>query len=153
MGFTDSELLSQSMGYWAGAAQQAIVAYMNDSLGQLGLRQPHAWALYRVSEDDGGLSRGETARRIVETRPYVDISVLDAAIDELIGWNWLAEDAEGRLTPTASGADRWAKVRDEVVPAAQARLRDGVGDEEYVAAVKVLRKMIGNAGGDVGFAA
>ncbi|MCX4828736.1 hypothetical protein OG746_08360 [Streptomyces sp. NBC_01016] len=153
MEFTDAELLTQPMGYWAGAAQQAIVGHMNDSLGQLGIRQPHAWSLFRVGESEGGFTRDEAAKQVAETRPYVDVSVIDGAIGDLVEWGWLTEDQQGLLTRTETGTTAWKQVTGEVIPAAQTRLRAGVGDEEYVAAIKVLRRMITNVGGDAGFVA
>ncbi|GHA44482.1 hypothetical protein GCM10010329_78940 [Streptomyces spiroverticillatus] len=141
------------MGYWAGAAQQAIVGHMNDSLEQLGIRQPHAWSLFRVGESEGRFTRGEAAKKVAETRPYVDVSVIDGAIGDLVEWGWLAEDQRGRLTLTEAGTTAWKQVTGEVIPGAQTRLRAGVSDEEYVAAIKVLRRMITNVGGDAGFVA
>ncbi|MER5183078.1 hypothetical protein ABT009_32795 [Streptomyces sp. NPDC002896] len=151
MEFTDAELLTQPMGYWTGAANQAIVGHINTSLEELGIAQRHWWALYRVSESDHRLTRVEVAKKIVEVRPYVDASVLDSAIDELIERGRLEADIDGRLTLTDAGSAALAQIRDDVIPGALARVREGVSDEEFVLTIKVLRRMIGNVGGNTDF--
>jgi hypothetical protein len=152
MEFTDAELLTQPMGYWTGAAREAIVGHINGSLGELGIAQRHWWSLYRVSESEHGLTREEVAKHIAEIRPYVDVSVLGVAIDELIERGWLAADPEDRLTLTDAGSAALTQIRDGIIPGALARVREGVSDEEFVLTIKVLRRMIGNVGGNTDFA-
>ncbi|OAH13033.1 MarR family winged helix-turn-helix transcriptional regulator [Streptomyces jeddahensis] len=151
MEFTDAELLTQPMGYWTGAANQAIVGHINASLHQLGIAQRHWWSLYRVSESEHGLTREDVAKKIVEVRPYVDASVVGSAIDDLLERGWLEADFDGRLTLTGAGSTALVQIRDDVIPGALARVREGVSDEEFVLTIKVLRRMIGNVGGNTDF--
>ncbi len=85
-----------------------------------------------------------------QQRPYVDVSTLEPAIDDLLGSQQFAADEAGRLGLTEAGT----VLRDRVLvllPEVRARIHDGISEEDYVFVVKVLRRMLGNIGGDTGF--
>ncbi|MCZ7414246.1 MULTISPECIES: MarR family winged helix-turn-helix transcriptional regulator [unclassified Streptomyces] len=148
--FTEAELLRQPLGYWTGAASAAITGFLNDNLAREGVRQPHWWTLNRVREADGGLTRTELAEVVGAGRPYVDVSVLDTAVDELLERGLLAE-AGGRLRVTGAGDALTDHLWTDVVTPALRQVRDGIGDEEYAAVIRLLRRLIRNVEGDAGF--
>lgn len=74
-----------------------------------------------------------------------DVSTYPAVLDDLLGKGWITAATDGRLTRTDDGRVGRARI------AARAgdirlRLHAGVSDEEYIAALKVLRRIIANAG-------
>lgn len=148
--FTDTELLEQPMGYWTGAASQSIVGHIASALGEFELSQPNWWVLYRVGASPEGLSRTATIAQIAQARPFVNAAVLPVAVEELTVRALLAE-TDGHLRVTAEGARLRDRLLNETIPAALARVRDGVTDEEYALTVRVLRRMIANTGGDTSF--
>ncbi|WP_030269253.1 hypothetical protein [Streptomyces sp. NRRL B-24484] len=150
MEFTDAQLAEQPVGYWTGAVRTAVVHYINDRLGELGLTQPHWWAIYQLGESGRRLTRGELLTLVSQQRPYVELSALEPAVDDLLGDRRFDVDEAGRLGLTEAGT----ALRDRVMvllPEVRARIHDGVSDEDYVLVVKVLRRMLANIGGDTGF--
>ncbi|WP_263105635.1 hypothetical protein [Kitasatospora sp. DSM 101779] len=150
MEFTDAQLAEQPVGYWTGAVRTAVVRYINARLGELGLTQPHWWAIYQLGESRRRLTRDELLTLVSQQRPYVDVSALEPAIDDLLGSQRFGLDGAGRLGLTEAGTD----LRDQVLvllPEVRARIHDGISEEDYVLVVKVLRRMLSNIGGDTGF--
>ncbi|MFF1920177.1 hypothetical protein ACFVW8_06315 [Streptomyces sp. NPDC058221] len=149
MEFTDAQLAEQPVGYWTGAVRTAVVQYINDRLGELGMTQPHWWAVYQLGENRR-LTREELLTLISQQRPYVDLSTLEPAIDDLLDSQQFGVDEAGRLSLTEAGIT----LRDRVLvllPEVRARIHDGVSDEDYVFVVKTLRRMLSNIGGDASF--
>ncbi|MCX3062138.1 MarR family winged helix-turn-helix transcriptional regulator [Streptomyces beihaiensis] len=150
MEFTDAQLAQQPVGYWTGAVRAAVVQYINGRLGELGLTQPHWWSIYQLGESRSRLTRDELLERVSRQRPYVDVSTLGPAVDDLLGSEQLRVDEAGRLSLTETGT----ALRDRVLallPEVRAQIHDGISEEDYVFVVKVLRRMLGNIGGDTGF--
>ncbi|MEU9013888.1 hypothetical protein AB0D12_29805 [Streptomyces sp. NPDC048479] len=150
MEFTDAQLAVQPVGYWTGAVRTAVVQYINDRLRELGLTQPHWWAIYQLGVSRRRLTRDELLTLISQQRPYVDVSTLEPAIDDLLGSQQFGVDEAGRLGLTEAGTT----LRDRVLvllPEVRARIHDGISEEDYVFVVKVLRRMLSNIGGDTGF--
>ncbi|GAA0667519.1 hypothetical protein GCM10010193_18960 [Kitasatospora atroaurantiaca] len=150
MEFTDAELAVQPIGYWSGAANAAVIRYINDRMGELGVTQRHWWTLYQVGVSGTGLTREGLVTLMRRIRPYVDASALEPAVDELLGRELLSLDGEGRLRLTDPGAELRDRVM-KLLPGIRAQIHDGVSDEDYVRVVKVLRRMIGNVGGNADF--
>ncbi|MBB1242224.1 hypothetical protein GL263_01320 [Streptomyces durbertensis] len=149
--FADEELLHHPMGYWTGVAGEAIVAYLNRAMREgLGIGQPHAWALSHLFDEEDGLTRAGLAAKIARKRPMVDTGVVAPAAEELLARGWLAEEA-GHLVLTGEGLAAHERLHADVVPGALAALRRGVSDEDYVRTVRVLRRVIHNAGVDTSF--
>ncbi|MFE0424847.1 MarR family transcriptional regulator, partial [Streptomyces sp. NPDC058953] len=64
------------------------------------------------------------------------------AVDQLLHRAWLRTD-DGRLSLTDTGQAARARLR-ALVTEVRAVVHQGVDDEEYVAALKVLRRMVAN---------
>ncbi|MBW1598483.1 MarR family winged helix-turn-helix transcriptional regulator [Streptomyces sp. JJ38] len=148
--FTEAELLQQPLGYWTGAASAAITGFLNANLAREGVQQPHWWTLNRARESAEGLTRTELVEVIGASRPYVDVSVLGTAVDELLERGLLAE-AGGRLRVTEAGDALVGHLWTDVLTPALRQVRDGIDDAEYVAVIRLLRRLIRNVEGDAGF--
>ncbi|OOV16721.1 hypothetical protein SM007_37915, partial [Streptomyces avermitilis] len=70
-------------------------------------------------------------------------------VDQLLHRGWLRIDAGQRLRLTDTGEAARKRLR-ELVTELRAVVHEGISDEEYVTALKVLRTMIANVEGDAG---
>ncbi|GAA4679194.1 hypothetical protein GCM10023347_37150 [Streptomyces chumphonensis] len=149
--YTDEEVLRQPLGYWTGAASEAIVGFISDSLARGGVRQPHWWTLNRVREAPRALTRDEVVEVVGASRPYVDVSDLGTAVDELLERGLLAAGDAGALDLTPAGDALVDHLWQEVMTPTLAQIRAGMSDAEYVTVVRLLHRVIRNVGGDAGF--
>ncbi|MCX5204135.1 MarR family winged helix-turn-helix transcriptional regulator [Streptomyces sp. NBC_00237] len=135
----DADLASQPVAYWTGVASHAVKNLLRDSMARYDVTQPQWWVLNRV---DATPTRAEVIAvlaDVAETRYDVP-----RVIDQLLHRGWLAADADDRLSLTESGRAGRAEIK-QLVTGLRAQVHEGVTDEEYVAALKVLRRMTANA--------
>ncbi|MGD9483031.1 MarR family transcriptional regulator [Streptomyces sp. TRM70308] len=150
--FTDAELQQQPLGYWTGAASEAIVGHIRAALRREGgISQPQWWIVNRVRSAAGGATAAEVTETIAAGRPYVDVSGLGAEVDDLLARGLLRADAERRLHLTPEGAATVDHLWDRVMPDTLGQIRAGIDDAEYAGVIRLLRRMIHNVGGDPGF--
>lgn len=64
-------------------------------------------------------------------------------VDQLLHRGWLTTDDRQLLHLTEAGETARARLR-QLVTEQRAVVHQGIGDEEYVAALKVLRRMVAN---------
>ncbi|MFF8290913.1 MarR family winged helix-turn-helix transcriptional regulator [Streptomyces sp. NPDC016309] len=138
---TDEELAAQPIGYWSGVAHKAVIKYIRDAMARVDITQPMWWTLNRVDAGDD-----VTREVIVAGLADVADTPHDAsrAVDHLLHRGWLRADGAGHLHLTDEGRAAKARIK-ELVTDVRARIHDGIGDDEYVAALKVLRRMAANA--------
>ncbi|MEW1614507.1 MULTISPECIES: MarR family winged helix-turn-helix transcriptional regulator [unclassified Streptomyces] len=142
----DAGLARQPIGYWSWAAHDATVTHIRAALAEHGLTQPPWWVLNQLADADGdGHGRAELAALL---GGYLDTGTdgIETAVDELVERALIAQDDGARLRITAEGR----ALRDRtLVRVARAReeIHEGIPDEEFVAALKVLQRMIHNVGG------
>ncbi|MFF0744019.1 MarR family winged helix-turn-helix transcriptional regulator [Streptomyces sp. NPDC004111] len=141
---SDADLATQPVAYWTGLASTAVKNLLRDEMARLDVTQPQWWVLNRV--DAAPLTRAEVVAALADVAdgPH-DIS---RVVDQLLHRGWLALDggADAPLVLTEEGRAGKARVK-HLVTGLRARVHAGVSDAEYVAALKVLRRMITNAGG------
>ncbi len=151
MEFTDDELIAQPVGYWTLAAREVIEGHINSRLGELGVRQPHWWTLYRVGETEEGLTQDELVERMYHTRPYVDTATtVMPAVQDLLASEHLAVTDNRRLQLTESGREQRKRLLG-LLPEVRDEIHEGIDDKDYLTTVKVLRRMIRNLGGNAEF--
>jgi DNA-binding MarR family transcriptional regulator len=136
----DGALAAQPIGYWSGALHKAVVNHLRDAMAGIDVTQPQWWTLTRV-DLGGGLTREEVTAQLADVAdtPH-DVP---RAVGQLLARGWISADDAGRLSLTGAGRDGQARIR-ELVTGARAQVHEGVSDEEYVAALRVMRRMIGN---------
>ncbi|MEV6259689.1 MarR family winged helix-turn-helix transcriptional regulator [Streptomyces sp. NPDC051784] len=141
----DTGLARQPIGYWSWAAHKAAVTHIRTALAEVGLTQPPWWVLGRlVDADEQGRPRAEV---VATLRGYLDVGdALEPEIDSLVARGLVTEDPGTRLRLTGEGHALRAEAA-ERVGRALADIHAGITDEEYVAALKVLQRMIHNVGG------
>jgi MarR family transcriptional regulator, organic hydroperoxide resistance regulator len=141
----DAGLAQQPIGYWSWAAHKATVTHIRSALAEHGLTQPPWWVLNQlVDADDKGRPRAEVVAML---RGYLDVGeAMEPEIDTLVAQGLVTQDASTRLRLTAEGHALRAKAYERVLRAS-ADIHTGIPDEEYVAALKVLQRMIHNVGG------
>ncbi|WP_236242854.1 MarR family winged helix-turn-helix transcriptional regulator [Streptomyces sp. CC228A] len=140
---TDAELATQPIGYWAGMTGRVVVGLLRDEMARLDVTQPMWWALNRIlAAGEQGTTREAVAAQLSEVAddPYT----VPRVIDQLLHRGWATAGADGSLRLTDAGREGHAGVK-RMVTDLRARVHEGVSDEEYVAALKVLRRMMANA--------
>ena len=145
MSDSDPALGRQPIGYWAGVTHRLVVGFVRAAIAGQGVSQPQWWLLNQLST--GPASRRQLAaalhNRLDSTGP--EPAELDPLLDGLTSLGW-ATEAGGVLQLTDSGRQRRELVLAAVVTARR-QVHDGIGEDEYVAALTVLRRMVRNVGG------
>ncbi|GAB2607661.1 hypothetical protein GCM10027168_45590 [Streptomyces capparidis] len=142
---TDEMLAGQPIGYWAGLVHEAVTRRLRDVMARIDVTQPQYWVLNRVAGGPTAPSREEV---IAELTPLAGgPHEIPRVIDQLLHRGWLRIDAEQKVHLTETGEAARVRLRG-LATELRAEVHRGISDEEYVAALKVLRTMIANAEGD-----
>jgi hypothetical protein len=148
---SDAELAGQPAAYWTGVAYEALIAYTRARQAEKGYTQPQFWLLRNLSANDISPDRdGMTLPELREAmasyiRPEDDLA---AEAEVLVERGWLTRDAEDRLWLTVAGEQARLDLARNA-PAVRAALHEGIDDADYVTTLKVLRRLILNAGGTI----
>ncbi|MFH9727129.1 MarR family winged helix-turn-helix transcriptional regulator [Streptomyces sp. NPDC017254] len=138
---TDDMLPSQPIGYWSGLAHDAVVGQLRDAMARIDTTQPQYWVLNRVNAGPPAPAREDV---VAQLTPLADgPHDIARVVDQLLHRGWLRTDDEHRLRLTDAGESARAALR-ELATGLRAVVHEGIGDEEYVAALKVLRRMVAN---------
>ncbi|MCK2239721.1 MULTISPECIES: MarR family winged helix-turn-helix transcriptional regulator [unclassified Crossiella] len=150
MDYSDAELARQPVGYWTGLAHETVIRHIHQTHGTLGVTQRHWMTLNALVRHEGGLTRAEVTDYLRQylTPQIGEVATYPAVLDDLLDKGWIAVGAGGRLTLTEAGVDGRARLAD-LTAGIRGRLHDGVSEADYATAVRVLRRIIGNAGGPV----
>lgn len=148
---SDAELAGQPAAYWTGVAYEALIAYIRARQAEKGYTQPQFWLLRNLSVNDisptgDGMTLSELRAAMASyIRPEDDLA---AEAEVLVERGWLRRDAEDRLWLTEEGEQARVDLARNA-PAIRAALHEGIDDAEYVTTIKVLQRLIRNAGGTV----
>jgi len=145
---SDVELAGQPAAYWTGVAYEALISYTRAQQAEKGYTQPQFWLLRNlsvndISPDGEGMTLPELRKAMASyIRPEDDLA---AEAEVLLERGWLARDAEDRLWLTEVGEQTRVDLARNA-PAIRAVLHQGIDDADYVTTVKVLQRLIRNAG-------
>ncbi|MBW5424499.1 winged helix DNA-binding protein [Streptomyces sp. BG9H] len=142
---SDQDLVNQPVGYWSSAAGAAVVNHIRTTLAEHGLTQPQWWVLNQLLDHPDGRPLDEVVEVL---KGYLEVGegTLLHNIGALRDRGLVAERADGLIALTDEGRT----LRDHVAGRQQrlrAQIHEGISDEEYVRALKVLQRMIHNVGG------
>ncbi|GGV71438.1 hypothetical protein GCM10010277_83330 [Streptomyces longisporoflavus] len=142
---TDDTLATQPIGYWSGLAHATVTRHLRDAMAKLDVTQPQYWVLNRVNGGPAAPSREEVVAQLTHLAdgPHEIARV----VDQLLHRAWLRIDDGQRLHLTDAGEAARARLR-ELATEVRAEVHKGISDEEYVAALKVLRTMVANVEGN-----
>ena len=141
-----AELARQPIGYWSGEAYRRVAGSIRDALAANGLSQPQWWILNRLDDATRTWTR---AGLVEELAPYSDREEgrdVGGELDALVAAGLAAVEG-GTVSATAAGAARLAAARERNGRAHRDALA-GIPDDEYATAIDVLRRVVGNLGGD-----
>ncbi|MYY08545.1 MarR family transcriptional regulator [Streptomyces sp. SID4919] len=142
----DGELVGQPVGYWTWAANKTLMAYVRGRLAAIGITQPQWWVLHQALHSEHGVTRDEL---ISALQANLDVGAgLAPDIDLLVERTLLVPDAEGRLRITDEGRALHRRAA-ETQRTSREHVHADIPDEEYLITLKVLQRMIRNAGGEV----
>ncbi|MFE5960957.1 MarR family winged helix-turn-helix transcriptional regulator [Streptomyces rubiginosohelvolus] len=138
---TDDMLATQPIGYWSGLVHAAVTRHLRDAMARLDVTQPQYWVLNRVNGGPAAPSREEIVAQLTHLAdgPHE----ISRVVDQLLHRAWLRIDDGQRLHLTDAGEAARARLR-ELATEVRAVVHKGISDEEYVAALKVLRTMVAN---------
>ncbi|MCQ0001715.1 MarR family transcriptional regulator [Streptomyces sudanensis] len=140
---SDEDLAAQPVGYWSGVVNRAVIRYLRDTMASVDLTQPLWWALNRLVAAGGdGVTREALTGGLVPLAD--DPDEVPRLPERLLHRGWATEDEAGLLRPTDAAAAAHARGK-ALVAEARARMHEGVPDEEYAAALRVLRRIARNA--------
>ncbi|MEV4255719.1 MarR family winged helix-turn-helix transcriptional regulator [Spirillospora sp. NPDC049652] len=148
---SDAELAGQPAAYWTGVAYEALIAFTRARQAEKGYTQPQFWLLRNLSKNDiSPDGEGMTVQELRDAmasylRPEDDLA---AEAEVLVERGWLRRDAEDRFWITDEGEQARVELGRNA-PAIRAALHEGIDDADYVTTVKVLQRLIRNAGGPV----
>ncbi|WP_055689879.1 MarR family winged helix-turn-helix transcriptional regulator [Streptomyces prasinus] len=142
---TDDMLATQPIGYWSGLAHATVTRYLRDAMAKLDVTQPQYWVLNRVNGGPAAPSREEVVAQLTHLAdgPHE----ISRVVDQLLHREWLRIDDGQRLHLTDAGEAARARLR-ELATEVRAVVHKGISDDEYVAALKVLRTMVANVEGN-----
>jgi hypothetical protein len=140
-----SDLARQPIGYWSGLTHRTVVGQIRADLAIEGLTQPTWWILNHVA----GAPATWTPAALTERLHVFDDQQTDfvQAFDDLGSRGLLAERHDGTLDLTESGVATLERARERSATTLT-RTMAGISDDEYIAALDVLRRIIDNLGGD-----
>ncbi|MER6069974.1 MarR family winged helix-turn-helix transcriptional regulator [Streptomyces sp. NPDC001817] len=142
---TDDMLATQPVGYWSGLAHAAVTRHLRDAMAKVDVTQPQYWVLNRVNGGPAAPSREEVVAQLASLADGQN--EITRVVDQLLHRGWLHIDAGQRLHLTDTGEAARVRLR-ELVTELRTVVHMGISDEDYVAALKVLRRMIANVEGD-----
>ncbi|CAL9507639.1 MarR family transcriptional regulator [Streptomyces sp. enrichment culture] len=139
----DENLAAQPIGYWSGVVHKAVIRHLRDAMADLDITQPLWWTLNRLAvAGPDGASREALAAGLAPLADDPDeIPRLPA---RMAYRGWVTEDDRGVLRLTDEGLAAHARMK-ELAAEVRTRLHEGVPDEEYAAALRVLRRIARNA--------
>jgi DNA-binding MarR family transcriptional regulator len=142
---TDDMLATQPIGYWSGLAHATVTRHLRDAMARIDVTQPQYWVLNRVNGGPAAPSREEVVAQLTHLAdgPHEIARV----VDQLLHRTWLRIDDGQRLHLTDAGEAARARLR-ELATEVRTVVHKGISDDEYVAALKVLRTMVANVEGD-----
>ncbi|GAB3807446.1 MarR family winged helix-turn-helix transcriptional regulator [Micromonospora zhanjiangensis] len=141
-----TEVTRQPIGYWTGEAYRHIAAAIRANLAAAGVTQPQWWMLNHVA--NGDWTPAALLDRLAPFNANEQHLDLDRELGDLIDRGWLTRAASTqrlRLTPAGEQGLRRAR---ESSGATHRRVIAGVTDEQYDDCIAVLRRIVGNLGGD-----
>ncbi|MCF7549604.1 MarR family transcriptional regulator [Pseudonocardia sp. WMMC193] len=144
MGYRRDELVRQPIGYWTGEAYRRIAAAIRESLAANALSQPQWWILNHL--DGGPRPRDVLVETLTGYSDREEGRDVASELDAMVGAGLVVESEVG-VALTGDGVTRLAAAR-ERNGATHASLRADVSDEEYATTIDVLRRIVGNLGGD-----
>ncbi|WAU85702.1 MarR family transcriptional regulator [Streptomyces sp. Qhu-G9] len=143
--YPQARLAAQPIGYWTGAAYREVVGRIRTELATESLTQPHWWVLNHVAAAPAHWTRTELTAKLTR---YDDQGIdFGDVFDDLASRDWLTETASGTLTLTEAGEAGRLRARERNLRAHE-QMHAGITEEEYVATLDVLRRVITNLGGD-----
>lgn len=139
----DEDLAAQPIGYWSGLVHRAVLRHLRDAMATADLTQPLWWTLNRlVAAGPDGATREALAAGLAPLTD--DADEIPRVPDRMLYRGWAVEDGAGVLRVTDAGLAAHARVR-HLATEVRTRLHEGVPDEDYAAALRVLRRIARNA--------
>jgi hypothetical protein len=144
--YSQEELARQPIGYWSGEAYRRVADAIRSSLAANGLSQPQWWILNRLEDTSHAWTRSDLVEELTSYSDREEGRDVAVELEQVIAMGLAAADGDS-VTKTAPGSERLAAARDRNGQTHRDMLT-GIDDDEYANAIDVLRRIVGNLGGD-----
>ncbi len=144
--YSRDELARQPIGYWSGEAYRRVAGAIRDSLAATGLSQPQWWILNRIEDASRTWTRADLVEELTAYSDREEGRDVGDELDLLVAAGSATADGDA-ISRTAAGSERLAAARDRN-GRTHRDLLTGIDDDEYATAIDVLRRIVGNLGGD-----
>lgn len=144
--YSQADLVRQPIGYWSGEAYRRVADSIRSSLAANGLSQPQWWILNRLEDTSGTWTRTGLVGELTPFSAKEEGRDVADELEQLIAVGLAAAEGDS-VTRTAAGSERLAAARDRNGRTHRDMLT-GIDDEEYATTIDVLRRIVGNLGGD-----
>jgi DNA-binding MarR family transcriptional regulator len=129
------------IGFWLRRADEAINAYADQALGDIGLTRLH-WQVLHIVHESGTTTEDHLGEVLWS---FADPEDLQDVLDGFEAEGWLARDRQSRreLTLTEKGRAGHAAAL-EVQGEVRRRASEGISADEYATVLRVLERMVSN---------
>lgn len=144
--YSQEELVRQPIGYWSGEAYRRVADAIRRSLAANGLSQPQWWILNRLEDTSRAWTRIDLVEELTSYSNGEEGRDIADELEQMITMGLATADGDS-VTKTAAGSERLAAARDRNGQTHRDMLT-GIDDDEYATTIDVLRRIVGNLGGD-----
>lgn len=131
------------IGYWLKLLDGLIEASLDQALAAEGATRRQWQALNMIHTAEQGAATSAVIGEALEPFLDDDQGAAHRVLEELIRKGWVRMRPDGVVSPTSSGLDAHARLRRHVMSIRDA-LTQGVTEGEYLATLRVLRRMAAN---------
>ena len=144
--YSRDQLARQPIGYWSGEAYRRVGDSIRDSLAANGLSQPQWWILNRLDDTSRTWTRAGLVEELTPYSGREEDRDVAAELDGLVTAGLATVEGDS-VTATAAGSERLVAARERNGRTHRDMLA-GIPDDEYATTIDVLRRIVGNLGGD-----
>ncbi|MEU1245487.1 MarR family transcriptional regulator [Micromonospora arida] len=139
--------VNQVAAYWTRLAYESIIRFTRDEQAKRGFTQPQFWILRHLSphdlapDDGAAMTIPQLQQAMTEyIRPDDDLA---SEAEVLLGRGWIHADRDGCLRITDAGEAARLQMK-QSAPEIRSLIHRDIDDADYVAALRVLHKLIAN---------
>jgi MarR family transcriptional regulator, organic hydroperoxide resistance regulator len=144
--YSQDDLVRQPIGYWSGEAYRRVADAIRSSLAANGLSQPQWWILNRLDDTSRAWTRAGLVEELTSYSNNEEGRDVADELERMIAVGLVAAEGDS-VAMTAAGTERLAAARDRNGRTHREMLT-GIDDDEYGTTIDVLRRIVGNLGGD-----
>lgn len=132
---------NKPIGWYLKEADKRITAFLNDEFSDLSI-SCYQWMIMRRIAEDGSIN---TWQYFQELKSYITVQQFGEIIQSLTERGWISVSAEDKSVFTAAGEEAYQQIG-QLQQDRNARMLNGISEEEYKGMLSVLNRIIENIG-------